>query len=112
MLNSYWRYICTPRETAWMQSLPPDQQQPCAALIFSAKESFYKCQFTFTQTFLGFQDVVIVPDLGRKRFEVRYAADAPGGFRLPGELQGRFGFHGPYVCTGVIITRPDNPSPS
>jgi len=38
-------------------------------LVFSAKEAFYKCQFPFTRTFLGFKQVSVT--LGDGTFEVR-----------------------------------------
>ncbi|MGC1522562.1 MAG: 4'-phosphopantetheinyl transferase superfamily protein, partial [Steroidobacteraceae bacterium] len=38
-----WHKICVPREIAWLRSLPQSEQAPAAALIFAAKEAFYKC---------------------------------------------------------------------
>jgi 4'-phosphopantetheinyl transferase EntD len=62
--------ICTPDEQQWVQ-----QQRASAGdalwldlLVFSAKESFYKCQYPLTRTFLGFHDVGLQFDLQLRSF--------------------------------------------
>jgi 4'-phosphopantetheinyl transferase EntD len=40
------------------------------ALVFSAKEAFYKCQYSVTQTMLDFKDVELTFDLEAGRFAV------------------------------------------
>jgi len=101
-----WPYICTPEEMAWLVTLGEPEQSRCAALIFSAKESFYKCQYSVTQQWLEFDDVALdLPssDAGAGCFVLRprrtialLEYDA-----LP--LMGRFEFHGGYVVTGMVL---------
>ena len=42
-----------------MSSLAPEAIGVEATLFFSAKESFYKCQYPLTQQWVGFQDVEV-----------------------------------------------------
>ena len=52
-----WPKICTAAETAWLESLDTETQVRSSALVFSAKEAFYKCQYELTQSWVGFHDV-------------------------------------------------------
>jgi 4'-phosphopantetheinyl transferase EntD len=104
-----WRWICTPHEISWLQSLPPAEQPRAATLIFSAKESFYKCQFALTQERLYFHDATIdVQDwgTGRGAFEIR--ANRPIALahhaKLP--IKGQYLFHEEWITTGVAVTEP------
>jgi 4'-phosphopantetheinyl transferase EntD len=56
-----WSRICVPGELQRLQALPPQQRGPQAALIFAAKEAFYKCQFSLTREWVDFEDVLIEP---------------------------------------------------
>lgn len=54
-----WSRICTPAEIDRLAQLPAIEQVRQAALIFAAKEAFYKCQFPLTREWVGFEDVII-----------------------------------------------------
>jgi 4'-phosphopantetheinyl transferase EntD len=104
----FWRGICTPGETAWLRSLPDAEQVRAATLIFSAKEAFYKCQFSAAHEHLGFQDAVVeLPgwqehqDLGVFRIRAtrhivfdRFAA-------MP--IEGRYLFHESLITAGIAV---------
>jgi len=55
-----WPTLFTEREADYLSSLAPDTVALEATLFFSAKESFYKCQYPLTQEWVGFQDVEVV----------------------------------------------------
>jgi 4'-phosphopantetheinyl transferase EntD len=101
-----WPYICTPEEMAWLDTLRESARSRCAALIFSAKESFYKCQYGMTQQWLEFDDVTLdLPSSDanagyftlrpRKRIALLQHATMP--------LIGRFELHGSLVVTGRVL---------
>lgn len=76
-------------------------------LIFSAKESTYKCYYPLARTFLGFHDVEIEfsPETGRfTAWLVRDAAPAAAGARC---FDGRFACDGERVFTGVALPAPE-----
>jgi 4'-phosphopantetheinyl transferase EntD len=50
-----WRRVLTDDEQRWVRAQPDAGR--LAKVIFSAKESFYKAQFTLTRAWLGFLDV-------------------------------------------------------
>jgi 4'-phosphopantetheinyl transferase EntD len=52
-----YHYICTAEERDRLASMNPAMRAKTAALIFSAKEAFYKCQYTLTGEFLDFRDI-------------------------------------------------------
>jgi 4'-phosphopantetheinyl transferase EntD len=56
-----WAPICTPTELTRLARLPARERQQQAALIFAAKEAFYKCQYPLTHAWVGFEDVDIEP---------------------------------------------------
>ena len=54
-----WPTLFTEREAGYFSSLSPDTVALETTLFFSAKESFYKCQYPLTKEWVGFQDVAI-----------------------------------------------------
>ena len=94
-----WEKICTPQEIAWLEQLGGREQERLGALIFSAKEAFYKCQYGLTESWVGFQDVMLDPaacDWRSGRFSVlplqppklleQQALPWTGSFRFEDEL--------------------------
>jgi 4'-phosphopantetheinyl transferase EntD len=99
-----WSRICTHAEIQRLAQLPPAERDRQAALIFAAKEAFYKCQFPLTREWVGFEDVVIEPvdwpgDTGSLRIipQKKLPLEAE---RLA-HLVSRFQFRGPWVITAV-----------
>jgi 4'-phosphopantetheinyl transferase EntD len=54
-----WPTLFTEKEADYFSSLAPDTVALETTLFFSAKESFFKCQYPLTQEWVGFQDVEI-----------------------------------------------------
>lgn len=102
-----WPYICTPEERAWLGTLREPQQSRCAALLFSAKESFYKCQFSMTRQWFEFDDVTLdltFRDPAAGEFALRpRSTNGPRG-RDTMARKGQFRFHESLVITGMIVS--------
>jgi enterobactin synthetase component D / holo-[acyl-carrier protein] synthase len=99
-----WGRICTSAELELLADLEPSQRRRRAALIFAAKEAFYKCQFPSTQQWVGFEEVRIeaLPggaDSGSVR--IRPEKPLPWDDRTMDSLQGRFRFSQGKVIVGV-----------
>ncbi|MES9828173.1 MAG: 4'-phosphopantetheinyl transferase superfamily protein [Candidatus Thiodiazotropha sp.] len=94
------RYIDTEEEKVFMQHHGDLPQR----LIFSAKESLYKCYYPLVGRFFGFQSVTLDVDISRQRFQFRPTAACSIDF--PHHLQ----FHGGYLIaeehlyTGCFLT--------
>jgi len=101
-----WPAICVPREIAWLHSLPPLEQAPAAALIFAAKEAFYKCQYPATGEFLGFHDIRIgVADFRSVQagFEVHASRALAVATFAQFPVLGTYRFHEHFVSAGVAF---------
>jgi 4'-phosphopantetheinyl transferase EntD len=64
------RLICTSAERQWLDQHRSTERGQAAKILFSAKEAFYKCQYTVTEQFLEFTDVELSIDLQTGSFFV------------------------------------------
>ena len=98
------RLICTPAEKQRLNTLPaPPAGTDWPKLTFSAKESFYKCYYLVTRTFLDFQDAEIEWFPEQDRFVahiIRQDKPAVAGLR---QLEGQFRVNTRHIFTGVCI---------
>ena len=90
--------VCTPNERRRLGA--SGRPGLTAKLIFSAKEAFYKCQYTVTGEFLDFQDVEL--RWGQQEFEGRFVRKV-GPFEEGSSLHGRFMVREPIVATACWI---------
>lgn len=101
-----WPTICTQEEMAWLADLREPEQGRCAALIFSAKESFYKCQYSLTRQWLEFDDVALdfpSHDADAGCFALRPRRRIALLEHDPMPWIGRFEFRGSLVVTGMVL---------
>lgn len=93
-----WRLVLVPAEVQWLQSRPEPERGLWAKLIFSAKEAAYKCQYTLTRTFLGFDAFVVKLEPTRGTFAATFQQDV-GGFSRGQVLHGGF-----LVAERLVVT--------
>jgi 4'-phosphopantetheinyl transferase EntD len=101
-----WSRICTPNETAWLESLPPSGRDAAVTLIFSAKEAFYKCQYPVAREGLSFQDVCVVPaawGVPCGVFEIQALRGFAMSARTKQPMQGKYLFHEGFVTAGIDL---------
>jgi 4'-phosphopantetheinyl transferase EntD len=99
-----WSRICLPAEIERLAQLPPAERGRQAALIFAAKEAFYKCQFPLTREWVGFEDVLIEPldwPAGCGSLRIVPQKKLPLGAERVASLVSRFQFRGPWVIAAV-----------
>ena len=99
-----WSRICTPTEIERLAQLPPTERSRQAALIFAAKEAFYKCQFPLTRAWVGFEDVAIEPldwPAASGNLRILPQKELPLAPGVVARLVSRFQFRGPWVITAV-----------
>jgi 4'-phosphopantetheinyl transferase EntD len=104
-----WKKICVPREIVWLRSLPSAEQARAAALIFAAKEAFYKCQYPASGEFLGFHDIRLgIRDWGSgpAAFEVHATRDLAVAAFAQFPVLGTYRFHEHYVSAAVALDSP------
>jgi enterobactin synthetase component D len=98
-----WPEICTSYEVEWLRSHAEEERRRLVAILFSAKEAFYKCQYPITSQVLGFHDVNITLDDGRFSVEPDRSIDLEIG--LYSGVQGRFLWLDGLVVTSFILNR-------
>lgn len=99
-----WPRICTARELARVGTLAPSSAQRAAALLFAAKEAWYKCQYPLSRRLMSFSEVAIEwEDLeaGSGPFTVQLEHVSATDRLLTLAPHGRFRFAGSYVTAGV-----------
>ena len=92
--------------TVLIRSLAAAEQLNAAALIFSAKETFFKCQFAVTGQWLDFQAVTVELSgrrPGVRKFWIRPLVKVALQERAAMPLDGRFEFTGNFVITGMAL---------
>jgi len=99
--------VCSPAEIRRLGSLPGPPAGLWAMIVFSAKESAYKCYHPLTKTFLDFHDVEIdlAPEAGTFTARILKTRAAPGAAARPDirSLHGRFARNDAYVFAGVTL---------
>ncbi|HTF95603.1 MAG TPA: 4'-phosphopantetheinyl transferase superfamily protein [Cellvibrio sp.] len=88
--------ICSSAEKNWVDALPGHDQKLAAHLIFSARESIYKCIYSATGVKLGANQVVVKPSSDRSVFSANISLA-----NLSCDLEGSFGFNDDYVFSAV-----------
>ncbi|MBW1831157.1 MAG: 4'-phosphopantetheinyl transferase superfamily protein [Deltaproteobacteria bacterium] len=98
--ESLWRRVCTPKERDWLHELA--EPGLMGKILFSAKESVYKCQYPITTTFLGFHAVEVELDDGAFRAVFQQEA---GEFRPGDVMSGRYLVEEGLVATASELVR-------
>ena len=96
-----WRRICTAEELATLQASDAQAAVAAATLLFSAKEAFYKCQYTLTRQWLGFADLSLSVRAGE--FTVRATRALQITDLSPGPWHGHYLREGGLVITAACI---------
>ena len=99
-------HICVAEEIDWLESIPQSQRAAAAALMFSAKEAFYKFQYPAVGERLGFLDVrvTVLEWLSpRGRFEITAMGEMAMAALAPPPLTGCYLFHEQFVTTGMSL---------
>jgi 4'-phosphopantetheinyl transferase EntD len=98
-----WRMIATEPEQAYLaQETDVATQLERAALLFSAKESFYKAQYCVTRAWVGFHDAETAFERPGE-FSLRLLKEVPGHFSAGTQFLGRYAVLARHVVTGLVI---------
>lgn len=70
LTNDIGRIVCTNNEKEWIKNQKQYPYNALVILIFSLKESVYKCIYQHRQVKLGFKDICITPNLETNMAEI------------------------------------------
>ncbi len=94
--------IASPEEIALnFEGLGPDDRQMALAIMFSAKEAFYKCQYPLTGQYLGFLEAWAAIDFGQRSFRLKVLAETPALMRR--DFDGRYNIQDKTVFTAMVM---------
>lgn len=98
------RRVCAPGELERLADVAPPEGVEWPLLLFSAKESTYKCWYPLAAAPLGFHDVEVAFAPERSAFTARLRDECPAaaGTRV---FRGRYGCAGGFVATAVCLAR-------
>lgn len=95
--------ISSSAERSQLEKLAAAGLEHGPTLLFSAKESVYKCYRPLVSRTLGYRDVEASLDPSRGTIAVRMLRRDQRGADLVDALRGRFSCEGPFVATGVWL---------
>lgn len=96
--------VCGPGE-GWLQAMPEETRHIWARVVFSAKESVYKCLFPLTRVFLEFLDISIRLNAGAGRFHARLSGPPPQPVSGIPSFEGCFAITRGRIFTAVAIPK-------
>ena len=103
-----WPRLFGREESNWIYSLAPPERAAAAAMIFTAKEAFYKSQYPAVGDRLDFLDLRIEPrswDASRGLFEIHPVRALPIIEIARAPLLGAYRIDGERALSGVALTR-------
>jgi 4'-phosphopantetheinyl transferase EntD len=96
-----WSNLFTAQEIGWLERLPEPRRASMATVIFSAKESFYKAQYAFTNMWLDFTSATVVIENGRWNLHLVPPVQALERLRQP--ISGGYVISSRCVMTAIAI---------
>jgi 4'-phosphopantetheinyl transferase EntD len=96
-----WSTVCTPRELDLLDGIRETERGRLVRVLFSAKESIYKCVRAAQGPELAFHDIELRLEPGRGRFAARWRKASEGDGCPRGRCSGRYALRGRWIFTGV-----------
>ena len=97
------RQVCVDSELEWLESLPAEQANRALRIIFSAKESIFKCLYPGTKTYLSFKDAAVTINEPEKNFSFTIFKSFPGIIQHGFPHHGRYSEMDKMLLTSVYI---------
>ena len=97
------RHVCVDSELEWLESLPTKQANRALRIIFSAKESIFKCLYPGTKTYLSFKDAAVSVNETEKKFSFIILKSSPGIIQQGFSHHGRYSEMDKMLLTSVYI---------
>ena len=96
-------HVCVDSELEWLDSLPNEQANRALRIIFSAKESIFKCIYPSTKTYLSFKDAAVSVNETEKNFTFNIFKSFPGIIQHGYPNRGQYSEMNKMLLTSVYI---------
>ncbi|MBF0287185.1 MAG: 4'-phosphopantetheinyl transferase superfamily protein [SAR324 cluster bacterium] len=100
---SIQRHVCVSEEKEWLAQLPSSELSKYLKIIFSAKESIFKCFFPLSNVYLHFHDAQITFTKDSSCFEFKLFKTCGPEFREGFQHQGTYQIVEDMVMTSVWV---------
>ena len=97
------RHVCVDSELEWLESLPTEKANRALRIIFSAKESIFKCIYPRTKTYLSFKDAEVTLNETENSFSFIIFKSCPGLIQPGFPHHGRYSEMDKILLTSVYI---------
>ena len=97
------RQVCVDSELKWLESLPAKQANRALLIIFSAKESIFKCLYPATKTYLTFKDAAVTINETENNFSFIIYKSCPGIIQQGFPHHGRYSEIDKMLLTSIYI---------
>ena len=97
------RHVCVEKELKWLKSLTPDQANLGLRIIFSAKESIFKCLFPISKTYLYFKDATVTVDEANTEFTFTLSKECSGITEVGFQHSGKFSIVKKMLLTAIYL---------
>ena len=97
------RHVCVDSELEWLESLSTKQARRALRIIFSAKESIFKCLYPRTKTYFSFKDAEVFVNDEEKNFSFKILKSFPWKIQQEFSQHGRYSEKDKMLLTSVYI---------
>ncbi len=97
------RHVCVDSELEWLESLSTKQARRALRIIFSAKESIFKCLYPRTKTYFSFKDAVVSVNDDENKFSFKILKSFPFNLQQDFPQHGRYSEMDEMLLTSVYI---------
>ena len=98
------RHICIDDEINWLSKLSPEQALLYLRVIFSAKESIFKCYFPISGKFIKFKDAYVQINIERSEFLFKLSSEFSEIFDARFIHQGVFSIQNNFLLTSIYLS--------
>ena len=97
------RHVCVKSELEWLESLEIKQARRALRIIFSAKESIFKCLYPRTKTYFSFKDAEVYVNDDENKFSFKILKSFPCKIQQDFPQHGRYSEMDKMLLTSVYI---------
>ena len=97
------RHVCVDSELEWLESLSTKQARRALRIIFSAKESIFKCLYPRTKTYFSFKDAEVSVNNDENKFSFKILKSFPRKIQQEFPQHGRYSEMDKMLLTSVYI---------
>jgi len=97
------RHVCVEKELEWLKTLSPTKANQGLRIIFSAKESIFKCLFPISKTYLYFKDATVEIDEDSAEFTFTLSRECSGITEAGFQHSGKFSIINKMLLTAIYL---------